>query len=46
MDVAGAHGRDAQPLLPVYWERLWDQPLETVRARYRVAPCTRAWVDS
>ena len=39
------HGRDARPLLPAYWERLWDEPLEAVRARYRVASCTRAWVN-
>ena len=35
------HGRDALPLLPVYWERLWEEPLEAVRARYRVVPCKR-----
>lgn len=39
------HGRDAAPLLPVYWERYWDRPLAEVRARYGVVPCTRAWVD-
>ncbi len=39
------HGCDAAPLLPVYWERIWHEPLEKVRERYRVVPCTRAWVD-
>lgn len=31
-------GREAEPLMPVYWEDLWDQPLEAVRTRYRVRP--------
>lgn len=26
-------GRDAAPLLPIYWERLWSEPIEAVRAR-------------
>ncbi len=39
------HGHQAEPLLPVYWERHWSEPLDRVRARYGVAPCTRAWVD-
>lgn len=42
---AYANGRDAQPLLPVFWETLWDEPLEAVRQRYNVRPCTRAYVD-
>jgi ubiquinone biosynthesis protein COQ4 len=29
-------GRQARPLLGVYWERHWDEPVETVRARYRI----------
>lgn len=33
-------GRAASPLLPVHWEALWDQPLNQVRARYNVQPCT------
>jgi ubiquinone biosynthesis protein COQ4 len=32
-------GRDAAPLLPVYWERAWDEPLAEVRRRYNVRPC-------
>lgn len=40
------HGRQAAPLLPVYWERQWEQPIDAVRKRYRVIPCTRAYVDS
>jgi ubiquinone biosynthesis protein COQ4 len=39
------HGRDAQPLLPVYWERRWEEPLDDVRARYQVKPCTPHYVD-
>jgi ubiquinone biosynthesis protein COQ4 len=35
-------GRDAQPLLAVFWERLWDEPMARVRERYGVRPCTRA----
>ena len=38
-------GRDAAPLMPVYWEDLWEQPLETVRARYNVRPLERRWLD-
>jgi ubiquinone biosynthesis protein COQ4 len=39
------HGRGARPLLPVYWERIWSDPLDDVRSRYGVLPCTRSWVD-
>ena len=35
-------GRDADPLLSVYWEDLWEQPLDEVRARYRVKPLDRS----
>lgn len=38
-------GRDAAPLMPVYWEDLWDLPLETVRATYNVQPLERRWLD-
>ncbi|MEQ9324603.1 MAG: Coq4 family protein [Polyangiaceae bacterium] len=38
------HGRDAAPLLPVYWERYWEEPLDDVRRRYGVKPCTHALV--
>jgi ubiquinone biosynthesis protein COQ4 len=34
-------GRDADPLLPVYWEDLWERPLDEIRARYRVVPLDR-----
>lgn len=37
---AYAHGRDAAPLLPVYWEKMWGDPIEEVRARYGIRPCT------
>jgi len=33
-------GRDAEPLLGVYWERMWSLPLDEVRAKYRVKPLT------
>lgn len=39
------HGRDAAPLLPVYWERQWERPLDEVRAAYRVRPCTPSYVN-
>lgn len=35
-------GRDADPLLPVYWEDLWEHPLDEVRARYKVVPLDRS----
>jgi ubiquinone biosynthesis protein COQ4 len=38
-------GRDARPLLGVYWERMWDHPLDQVRARVGVQPLERRWLD-
>jgi ubiquinone biosynthesis protein COQ4 len=38
-------GRDAVPLMPVYWEDLWEHPLEDVRARYRVRPLERRYLE-
>ena len=35
-------GREASPLLPVYWERHFEESLESVRARYGVRPWTDA----
>ncbi len=34
------HGRDAKPLLPVYWERYWEEPMDDVRRGFGVARCT------
>lgn len=31
-------GRRAQPLMPVIWENMWDEPLAKVRARFQVEP--------
>ena len=39
------HGRDASPLLPVYWEKIWSEPLADVQTQLGVAPCSRAFVD-
>ncbi len=38
-------GREAAPLMPVYWEDLWEAPLETVRAAFNVEPLERRWLD-
>lgn len=38
------NGRDAAPLITVYWERMWEEPLSDVRARYNVRPCTPRYV--
>lgn len=38
-------GRDAAPLMPVYWEDLWEAPIETVRVAYNVHPLERRWLD-
>lgn len=38
-------GREAAPLMPVYWEDLWEAPLETVRAAFNVQPLERRWLD-
>jgi len=38
-------GRAAAPLMPVYWEDLWEAPLETVRVAYNVEPLERRWLD-
>lgn len=35
---AWTHGRRTPPLLPVRWEAVWDQPVDTVRARLGVTP--------
>lgn len=35
-------GRDAEPLLPVVWEDIWEQPIADVRARYRIRPLDRS----
>lgn len=35
-------GRDAAPLMPVYWEDQWERPLEAVRAAYGVRPLDRS----
>ena len=40
------HGRHAMPLLPVYWEKMWEDPLDKVRARYGVMPCTPQYVNN
>ena len=34
-------GRDAAPLLGVYWEDLWEEPLEEVRRTYGIKPLDR-----
>jgi len=38
---AYAVGAAVAPLLPVMWERHWDEPLTEVRRRYRVTPYPR-----
>jgi ubiquinone biosynthesis protein COQ4 len=38
-------GRDAAPLLSVYWEDHWEKPLEEIRARYNVRPLERRWLE-
>lgn len=40
--AAYQRGREASPLLPVYWERHFEESLESVRARYGVRPWTDA----
>jgi ubiquinone biosynthesis protein COQ4 len=38
-------GREADPLMPVCWEDLWNEPLSDVRDRYHVRPLQRRWLD-
>jgi ubiquinone biosynthesis protein COQ4 len=38
-------GRDAAPLLGVYWEHLWADPIEDVRARFGLHVLERRWLD-
>jgi len=38
-------GRDAAPLMPVYWEDLWERPLDDVRHAYNVTPLDRSQFD-
>jgi ubiquinone biosynthesis protein COQ4 len=35
---AARAGRAAAPLLPVYWERHWEEPLPALRVRLRIRP--------
>ncbi len=37
------HGRAADPLLPIYWERHWEESLAAVRDRYQIQPCSRSF---
>jgi ubiquinone biosynthesis protein COQ4 len=39
-------GRDAAPLLPVYWEDWWAQPLDEVRRMYNIRPLDRGRFDN
>jgi ubiquinone biosynthesis protein COQ4 len=45
MMEAYRNGRDAAPLMPVYWEDQWEHPLEDVRRRYNVKPLDRSRFD-
>jgi ubiquinone biosynthesis protein COQ4 len=38
-------GRDAEPLLGVYWEDLWERPLVEVRTAYNIRPLDRSRFD-
>jgi ubiquinone biosynthesis protein COQ4 len=38
-------GATAAPLLGVYWEQLWTEPLERVRAMYGIHPLERRWLE-
>lgn len=37
------HGRESPPLMGVRWERIWDQPVEAVRAQLGLRPYVSAW---
>jgi ubiquinone biosynthesis protein COQ4 len=37
-------GRDAAPLLSVYWEDYWEEPLDSVRAAYGVVPLEQRYL--
>lgn len=39
-------GREAAPLMPVYWEDLWSEPLDAVRGRYGIRPLDPAHVHA
>lgn len=41
---AYVNGRNAAPLLSVYWERMWEDDIDEVRARFNIKPCTRSFV--
>ena len=44
--AAYRRGRAAEPLLPVYWERYFEEPLDSVRARYGIRAWSRADHDA
>ena len=37
-------GREAKSLLPVHWEKQWQEPIETVRLNYNLRTCTQDYV--
>jgi ubiquinone biosynthesis protein COQ4 len=39
-------GREAAPLMPVYWEDEWDRPLDDVRAAYNIHPLDQSFFTS
>ncbi len=41
MDVvlsAWKHGRETPPMMDIEWEAIWNEPVETVRARHGISP--------
>lgn len=44
MREAYEKGRDAAPLLGVYWEDFWEEPLDSVRAAYGVVPLEQRYL--
>jgi ubiquinone biosynthesis protein COQ4 len=38
--AAYRRGRAAEPLLPVYWERHWEESVDSLRAKYGIRPWT------
>jgi ubiquinone biosynthesis protein COQ4 len=46
LQEAYRHGKQAQSLLLVPWEQDWETPLEEVRSKYNILPCSPSYVNN
>lgn len=41
--TAWVHGRETAPMILIPWEEVWDQPVDTIRKAYGIAPYERQY---